>query len=998
MKRDSPTLTALCQLRLPQDMLLVGGENVYPTELENVLAAHPAVQQAAVFGAPNAVLGELPHACVTLQPGFAAPSAAELLGFCRANLSGYKVPVAVHILDSFPVTGSGKVQKRALRELMLKKLGIPLDAVPAAAAVPAGASAAKAAAQVAAKGGVKAPGAASAPARMLRSLAWAAKTAQQELPRSTPGQRWLVLADAGGVSREMAMAAGARATLVTLPEAPAAASGSWLLESAAATLRSVLTGADAASAPAVDCVLVAWPLDWAAPLSGTNVEEERLEQQVSVLSLAISAVSTALVSRGAKIVFLTHAACGLEKGYRASTSSGVFAATWEAFQAGCVGASAHLHIDLPSTWTAAVTVVAAKHAAAAQADSSQLCVALRNGGESSPEAFEAVSSSISSTVPQTAVSRSATAHALLGEAECLVVLGDWEVAPTAGVLAAELLAHSASVKSVLLLRSATPAGDAERERSNIASAAIAAKIVLGLPEKRVTVATVDIGRAAASAAAQLRLALQAAASSKVAILRVLGGRGAVQTVSEAAAGSSALEAALRRVEVQVEASLSIAISIGVGSAAGALLRASVASERSLGARAWHVELRSPLEPASGTKGAWEILSALESAAVEGSSSTVLVEADAAALRVASVAPRDDGVVAAPAAAEQQQAAVARKGTDLLRRQIREAIASVLDLDHSTLQDDVELWQSGLNSTLAVSAAAQIQSAVGVELPATLLFDYPTVLGLSVYITDAVRRGETRSTPREARGDRTARRARASVSSAVEAMPRTARPAPAADAVAEAVRAAVLNVLQVEAGAELSAESSLWDHGLSSASAVSIAGALESALGQEMPATLVFDYGTVGELTVHVLSLVGDGRTASAGAPGSMTARTAVATPRASRRLSASKRVTRRAAPPSRDSGRQRIARAISEVACRLLGLEALDVNEPLWSVGLNSLGAVQLSQVRAVYTGLTAACFNDSICTQPLLTCLRPSCVLQELSLVLQIELPATLRCDSGTH
>ena len=101
-----------------KDMLLVGGENVYTTEVEDVLHSHPAVHQAAVFGVANKVMGELVMAAVTLKPEFQGQNLGkELVQWCRKNLAEYKVPVAVHTVEAFPTTGSGKIMKTKLRDM-----------------------------------------------------------------------------------------------------------------------------------------------------------------------------------------------------------------------------------------------------------------------------------------------------------------------------------------------------------------------------------------------------------------------------------------------------------------------------------------------------------------------------------------------------------------------------------------------------------------------------------------------------------------------------------------------------------------------------------------------------------------------------------------------------------------------------------------------------------------------------------------------------------------
>ena len=97
-----------------KDMILSGGENVYSTEVENALYAHPAVLEAAVFGRPDEILGERVCAAVVLRPGLQA-SAEELIRHCRSQLAGYKTPREIDFLDSLPRTGTGKIAKRYLR-------------------------------------------------------------------------------------------------------------------------------------------------------------------------------------------------------------------------------------------------------------------------------------------------------------------------------------------------------------------------------------------------------------------------------------------------------------------------------------------------------------------------------------------------------------------------------------------------------------------------------------------------------------------------------------------------------------------------------------------------------------------------------------------------------------------------------------------------------------------------------------------------------------------
>ncbi len=98
-----------------KDMIITGGENVYSTEVESVLYEHPAVLEAAVFGVPDEIWGEVVCAAVVLKPQ-AAASEKALIEHCRVRLTGFKVPQKIVILKELPKTGSGKIAKRALKE------------------------------------------------------------------------------------------------------------------------------------------------------------------------------------------------------------------------------------------------------------------------------------------------------------------------------------------------------------------------------------------------------------------------------------------------------------------------------------------------------------------------------------------------------------------------------------------------------------------------------------------------------------------------------------------------------------------------------------------------------------------------------------------------------------------------------------------------------------------------------------------------------------------
>ncbi len=100
-----------------KEMLIIGGENVYPREIEAVLERHEAVREAAVIGVPDTSRGEIPLAFVTLQEG-AKADPVELRSFARQHLAGFKVPREVRIADDLPRSPIGKILKRKLPELL----------------------------------------------------------------------------------------------------------------------------------------------------------------------------------------------------------------------------------------------------------------------------------------------------------------------------------------------------------------------------------------------------------------------------------------------------------------------------------------------------------------------------------------------------------------------------------------------------------------------------------------------------------------------------------------------------------------------------------------------------------------------------------------------------------------------------------------------------------------------------------------------------------------
>ena len=98
-----------------KDMIIRGGFNVYPREIEEVLYAHPAVAEAAVIGVPHASHGEEVKAVLAKKPGHEAVGAEDIIAYCKERLAAYKYPRIVEFRDALPKGPTGKILKRELR-------------------------------------------------------------------------------------------------------------------------------------------------------------------------------------------------------------------------------------------------------------------------------------------------------------------------------------------------------------------------------------------------------------------------------------------------------------------------------------------------------------------------------------------------------------------------------------------------------------------------------------------------------------------------------------------------------------------------------------------------------------------------------------------------------------------------------------------------------------------------------------------------------------------
>jgi fatty-acyl-CoA synthase len=109
-----------------KDMVIRGGENVYPREIEEFLYRHPKIQDVQVIGVPDQRYGEELCAWIRLHDGENA-TAEEIRAFCQGQIAHYKVPRYVKFVDGFPMTVTGKIQKFLMREQMIEELRLSLQ-------------------------------------------------------------------------------------------------------------------------------------------------------------------------------------------------------------------------------------------------------------------------------------------------------------------------------------------------------------------------------------------------------------------------------------------------------------------------------------------------------------------------------------------------------------------------------------------------------------------------------------------------------------------------------------------------------------------------------------------------------------------------------------------------------------------------------------------------------------------------------------------------------
>jgi acyl-CoA synthetase (AMP-forming)/AMP-acid ligase II len=103
-----------------KDMIVSGGENIYPREIEEVLYSHPKIEDATIVGVPDPLWGESVRAVIVLKRG-ETMTEEEVIEYCKGHLASYKKPKSAEFAESLPRNPSGKVLKTVLRERYLKK-------------------------------------------------------------------------------------------------------------------------------------------------------------------------------------------------------------------------------------------------------------------------------------------------------------------------------------------------------------------------------------------------------------------------------------------------------------------------------------------------------------------------------------------------------------------------------------------------------------------------------------------------------------------------------------------------------------------------------------------------------------------------------------------------------------------------------------------------------------------------------------------------------------
>jgi fatty-acyl-CoA synthase len=124
LMRDDGTFKITGRIK---DMIIRGGENIYPREIEEFLYTHPQIRDAQVIGVPDKKYGEEICVWVQLKDGESS-TGDEIREFCKGKIAHYKIPRYVKFVTEFPMTVTGKIQKYKMREISIQELGLEEDA------------------------------------------------------------------------------------------------------------------------------------------------------------------------------------------------------------------------------------------------------------------------------------------------------------------------------------------------------------------------------------------------------------------------------------------------------------------------------------------------------------------------------------------------------------------------------------------------------------------------------------------------------------------------------------------------------------------------------------------------------------------------------------------------------------------------------------------------------------------------------------------------------
>lgn len=106
-----------------KDILIRGGENIFPREIEEFLYTHPKIADVSIVAVPDRKLGETVLAWIRLKAGETATE-AEIRAFCQGKIAHFKIPQYIRFVDAFPMTVTGKIQKFRIREMEIEALGL----------------------------------------------------------------------------------------------------------------------------------------------------------------------------------------------------------------------------------------------------------------------------------------------------------------------------------------------------------------------------------------------------------------------------------------------------------------------------------------------------------------------------------------------------------------------------------------------------------------------------------------------------------------------------------------------------------------------------------------------------------------------------------------------------------------------------------------------------------------------------------------------------------